>query len=1009
MPMSFAHELKSIGGWRRVLAIFGVLLYGGSTATIPAAESRGLRVDPAASELRLDLGAGLPSVRLGRLRFVTRRAAQGDEATLMDAQVTGPGAWTLGGLAGLGQIGLETHDEPGGLAIAVDLRPLNRTAGLFRPVIELVDPGAPIDGVIGGTIKSGRGRSVARIDLGFAVVVAEFDPRDVARTMIAPNDGTLVSWRWHSKVVETAPEEPFVLHLRCEWPTPADAQASLVGKLEQRRGDLEARLAAWDSLLPAKTRALAEPVKIQSGQLAAALQLAAARSPASLAEALAAVAELRVKVEMAENAFADLLRAQQAELFAASRARLAGMRYRAGIAFDSDPAGELEGWALFRMGLFRLSVNPVWHHGRDRGARTAIVRRALQDAARYGGRAVLSVYEEKQAAGPADLTFSNEFVPLLRSGFHEYGFNSARLRDANLADFDYWLRATADLPNVETYKIDNEPFWSTQAYPVFGYDEATVGCAPETFQAAMQAAYPTVADWRRRIDGTLSGRIVPWRDWSEMHLPDGAARGLTFVAFLRQRYGTLAALNEAWGRHYTDWGQVFPPLPVVEQGRKSDDSGAPEFDLGGFHPLKLGQPRRRPEDVVAWRDWTLFWPHNIDDELKEYVALARERHVATPVTTNCVGGSTINNNGDLVVANAMLPWITPDGLDAVAIDFYQPGYLQGYLRAVSAAAHGRPMEIHETGGSDTREECWFMTAFAFAYGSRGTLFWRRDQTIPAPASLGLAEAIDVMDTPDLQRNSVPSTDDVAIVYPLAALYGENARTGTAQATLGAVQGALIMAAREQWQYAFPADRDLAADWDGRTGCLVFPAASWLEERTWTAVQAFVAQGGAVVVPDDFAARDENGRPRSESALKEFKRQARVRVLPADAFRELRQSVRGSERAMDFGLTGASPAWVEAVSRFVAEHAHSRLRYVDGSGRLLRTHVAARISPAALYAFVDPWSPAVNIECTLPVTRAVDLKTGGELAMRSTDHGVVVTVNSPATIVRFERRQTTETP
>jgi hypothetical protein len=133
------------------------------------------------------------------------------------------------------------------------------------------------------------------------------------------------------------------------------------------------------------------------------------------------------------------------------------------------------------------------------------------------------------------------------------------------------------------------------------------------------------------------------------------------------------------------------------EGRVADDSGAPEFDLGGYRPPNADRPRPEPRDIIAWRDWVRFWPHDINDELREFVQLARDRGVAVPVGTNCVGGSTINNSGDLVVSNAMLPWITPDGLGMVAIDFYQPGYLQGYIRGVVGAAQGRPAEVHETG------------------------------------------------------------------------------------------------------------------------------------------------------------------------------------------------------------------------------------------------------------------------------------------------------------------------
>ncbi len=72
--------------------------------------------------------------------------------------------------------------------------------------------------------------------------------------------------------------------------------------------------------------------------------------------------------------------------------------------------------------------------------------------------------------------------------------------------------------------------------------------------------HPAVAGWQ--IDNELNCEI--WEFYSDA---DAAA----FRVFLREKYGTLDALNEAWGtvfwnQTYTDWEQVDVPRQVANQG-----------------------------------------------------------------------------------------------------------------------------------------------------------------------------------------------------------------------------------------------------------------------------------------------------------------------------------------------------------------------------------------------------------------------------------------------------------
>src|SRR5690606_10371632 len=132
--------------------------------------------------------------------------------------------------------------------------------------------------------------------------------------------------------------------------------------------------------------------------------------------------------------------------------------------------------------------------------------------------------------------------------------------------------------------------------------------------------------------------IIPWKDWTDVALSPDEASGLTFIAYLQEKYRHLAALNHAWGTDYADWSVIFPPLPDVDPAREDDDSGAPEFDIGEFNPGKHPRPTPPAGREAAWADWTRFWAHNINDELREYVALGEQLEVKIPVTTNSIGG-----------------------------------------------------------------------------------------------------------------------------------------------------------------------------------------------------------------------------------------------------------------------------------------------------------------------------------------------------------------------------------
>lgn len=950
---------------------------------------------------RLELQLDGATLDLGRWEFFSRQAGAAGQVSMSTISRVSANEWRLSGPPELGEIRIETETlSAGGLALNLHLNGINRT-GLFRPVLALADPQVL---ALAESAKPRRsdGKIVARIDLGVVVLAAKYDATNVARAMVAMGDGNLVAWRQHSRVIDLPEWPSFRIELGLEHVAPAEARAALARRLQARGAETAARLEAWSTLMDDEADGEARNTERELQQrwtdLRAGIDSRLGRSDQSAAALYRTYELMRRESESLATGFEALARDHRAALRKAARERFTGMNYRAGLARDGNPAeAEYDDWALFRMGLVRLAVNPVWHGGMDRAGRVARVRYAMDEVEDFGGKVVLSVHEEQAAHGPEDLTFTNEFIPALRSGFHEFGFNSARLRRAKLEVFGDWLEATKDHPALWTYKIDNEPFWSTQEYPIFGYDEATVGCAPEVFAAALREVYPDLSEWRRRIAGTLADEVIPWQEWSEVRLAPGSTEGLTLVDFLRERYRVLDELNRVWGTSYLRWDDAFPPFPDVDVAREADDSGSPEFDIGNFNPGKHPQPSPPVGQENRWADWTRFWAHNINDELRGFVALGRSRGNAVPITTNALAGHMYTSND---VTHSLFPWVTTDGLDALAIDFYRMGYLQGYLRTLAGAAHGRPIEIHETGGSDTAEDAWFTTAFAYAYGARGTLFWRRDHRLPPSSALGIAQAIDVLDHPDLQQHSRPLTDDILMVYPFDGMHTAGARQSS-HVRVEAMQAALLWAKREQWQYTVVADQDLANSLTAnRPRCLVIPSGAFLSASTWAALEVYLERGGAAVVTEDVGSWDMQGRSRSIKLREDVLSHSRVRVLGSELWDELLAAT-GSAGGASLGLRGETSTELVSGAAFVREHAPAAVRYLDESGVLQRTHAAIRTTGKSWYVFVDPWTESGWLESARPIISAWDLATGEPLEIVPNQSGARVAVPSAATVVRFD--------
>lgn len=98
-------------------------------------------------------------------------------------------------------------------------------------------------------------------------------------------------------------------------------------------------------------------------------------------------------------------------------------------------------------------------------------------------------------------------------------------------------------------------------------------------------ASPVFREHSRRITRAIAERygrhpaVVGWQTDNEFACHDtgrsyGGASAEAFPQWLRARYGTLSALNEAWGNvfwsmEYTDWAQIKPPNLLVTEANPS--------------------------------------------------------------------------------------------------------------------------------------------------------------------------------------------------------------------------------------------------------------------------------------------------------------------------------------------------------------------------------------------------------------------------------------------------------
>lgn len=680
-----------------------------------------------------------------------------------------------------------------------------------------------------------------------------------------------------------------------------------------------------------------------------------------------------------------------------------GMRYRYGLSYINDPRPKLLEWSVFGSGLFRLNGNfpnltkrttPL-----DVKQRAGIVLDALSEAAPYGFKPIVQVTAGGRPEYKADMSINADFIPVPRPSFHKNSFNSAYRRSEVQAGLKQWAELTRHAPNILSYQMFNEPFWSTRPDQIFSYDPGTIGCSEDTWRARLKERYSTYQHWRKAHppmntktkkmlgEKTYDQLLPRWTSFEDMTFGMNAFAGLSFVDFLKKKYRDLSTLNRVWygsnkQRHIESWDKLFPPIPKVSVLRAPVDQ-LHNLQTGDFLPeeadipldwLKrnIAIPRPDTADIPAWVDWLEFWSHAVNDEFRSYHQAMKEGGARAPVTTNAVTGHYINGFGNIAADSGLNPWITTKDMDTMGIDFYAAAYLKAYIRSMLGAAQGRPVHIHETGLLNGPKGAYALL-HGYAHGADALSFWRKDNNIDPRYGIYLLQAMRLLAHEELQHQSIPLSDDLILLYSQATMRLTDAEEGHPGSYLASMQGAVLAMDRLQILYDV-LDMDQLQDASSlRNKTLLLPGVRAVPADQLNILKKHVQQGGKIIATDDFALRDPYGRERPPSELAWMGRKS-VLKLERDFFSSLRDRLRDDHNPnMSFDIKVDD---IDKLNTWLTEHLVPATRYLKTDNSLSPAHAGARQGKSGnLYVFVDPWQKNVTLDVRGIYTQATDLSNG----------------------------------
>lgn len=306
------------------------------------------------------------------------------------------------------------------------------------------------------------------------------------------------------------------------------------------------------------------------------------------------------------------------------------------------------------------------------------------------------------------------------------------------------LAAERELRVVINTILENAPYWLESAHPQARYVDADD--RPVRLTAAMNTPgggwpglcfdNPAVLDMAREFLVRLAERyrhhpaLSTWDVWNEPHLepasyypdrmycycPASLAR---FGDWLREHYASVAELNDAWARRYSDWNQVAPP--------------------------------RQFETVPDLLDWRSYWFANLRRLLDIRASTVRAADPDHPVmthvalsgytgqlATHTLDEFTLAEPVDIFGTSSFPTWLMDDdpvehlfNLDTARAAAGAKPFWQAELQG----GRGRRDGLASTGQPDPAVLALWMWN-ALATGASGVVFWQWRPELLGPESPG---------------------------------------------------------------------------------------------------------------------------------------------------------------------------------------------------------------------------------------------------------------------------------
>jgi hypothetical protein len=339
--------------------------------------------------------------------------------------------------------------------------------------------------------------------------------------------------------------------------------------------------------------------------------------------------------------------------------------------------------------------------------------------------------------------------------------------------------------------------------------------------------------------------------WMRERLFDYGAPAITaFRKWLAQRYGSVQALNAAWGTS-------FASFETLEPSREAP-------------PVSL---------VPAYLEWRRFHTQGIAEFLAWEHALARKLAPELTTTTNLSGPLDWWHAYRVSDNEAFSRAVDRPGID-IYLDEYRAAYFTGYaLDMTRGVANGRDFEVLECDVFDPEkfpkmseeQAAQVLEGFLFtqaAHGARGILLWWGGggaynlikQGAYNPRLRALREVTDLSELLGLGAFRVPPRRVALVVDPDAYFFytaGSKEPPYWLDHSLLGLYAALIDTHHEVDVLFTEQVRRGEAD---RYPALVFGNQTLMDEKLAGRIKAFVAAGGLVIAGARFADTNGVGRP-----------------------------------------------------------------------------------------------------------------------------------------------------